>query len=236
MILESGGCYRSWVESCRALNADEDKARDFRARRYAFTHLLANHLIKNLPVSGDDQVIYAVYLAGKHSKPVYLGTSSEGRRRLWDLPIGESHHLSNTCPPEIWSKVQVLHWKRLLAETGHDIDELQKNVSEAFPEKSKFALKLIGMGIEFRFQQEIRPEINILTKRRQGGFKPVDFMGSKSIQAAIARRWIDGPVFNTLWTSWNNIQSEAESCPEIALVSRFGGILFPDRIFDLAKS
>ncbi|MCC6415439.1 MAG: hypothetical protein IT582_05990 [Opitutaceae bacterium] len=107
--------YRNWAESCRLLNADEKKARDFRARRYAFTHSLANELIRNLPAGGDDQVIYAVHLMGKHNQPVYLGTSSEGRRRLWDLPIGESHHLSNTYPPETWARVQILHWKRLLS-------------------------------------------------------------------------------------------------------------------------
>lgn len=232
MTLEPGGDYRSWAAVCRQLNADEDKARDFRARRYAFTHLLASHLIEHLPASGDDQVIYAVYLAGKHSKPVYLGASSEGRRRLWDLPIGESHHLSNTCPPETWARVQVLHWKRLLSETGHDLDELQKRVSEVFPEKSKSALKLIGMAIEFRFQQEIRPEINILTKRRQGGFKSVDFLGSKSLQAAIARRWIDGPIFSTLLTSWTAMQAEAENCRDTKWISPFGSVLFPDRVFD----
>lgn len=234
--MKLGVDYRSWVESCRSLNADEDKARDLRTRRYGFTRSLANHLVKNLPAYGDDQVIYAVHLTGQHSRPVYLGTSSEGHRRLWDLSIGESHHLSNTYPPEVWSKVQIMHWKQLLSAAGHDLGALQESVSKSFPEKSRFALKLIGMGIEFRFQQEIRPEINILAKRRQGGFRTVDFAGSQSIHAAIARQWIVGPIFDDLLRSWNDLQAEAKKCRETTLVAPFGSIVFPSRIFDLAHS
>ncbi|MCC6415440.1 MAG: hypothetical protein IT582_05995 [Opitutaceae bacterium] len=110
---------------------------------------------------------------------------------------------------------------------------MQKCLGESFPEKSKVTLKLIGMGIEFRFQQEFCPEINVLTKRRQGGFKAVNFVGSKSIQATIAREWIKDSVFDVLFASWNELQAEAARCAATSLVTPFGSIVFPGKIFDL---
>ena len=228
--MKIGVDYRRWAEACRALNADEDRARTFRTQRYAFTHALAELLVKDLPPAGDDQVIYAVHLSGRHPRPVYLGTSSEGRRRLWDLPVGESHHLSNTYPPEIWESVQVLHWKRVLTEHGHDLAGLQKAVGEQFNASPAEALKLIGMSIEFLFQKAVRPEINIRTKLRQGGFKEVDFSESKSRQAQIAHRRLD-PAFNDLTQAWSNLGKEARDCDKTIHSGRFGSVIFPSRVF-----
>lgn len=230
--MKPGVDYQAWVTCSRLLNANESKAREFRTRRYAFTHALANVLVKNLPKTGTDQVIYAVRLMGGHSKPVYLGSSSEGCRRLWDLPIGESHHLANTYPPEVWQTVQILHWRQLLVAKGHDLDALQRSVAKLCSARSKSTLELTGMGIEFRFQQETRPDMNMLTKRRDGGFKEVNPSRSKSRQAIVAREWITGRIYEDLWASWTGLQSAAEKFEGDSLVAPFGSMVFPGRIFD----
>ena len=57
-------------------------------------------------------IVSGVYLPG--TGLCYVGQTQEARRRLRDLPIGESHHLAMTAPPELWTRVIVVQWAELL--------------------------------------------------------------------------------------------------------------------------
>ena len=88
---------------------------------------------------------------GRLSRPIYPRTTSGGRRRLWNLPVGESHHLSSTYPPESRERIQVLHCRQVLTLEGYDLGSLEEQVSEYFPARPAEVIKLIGPGIEFLF-------------------------------------------------------------------------------------
>lgn len=223
--------YSEWVKMCRELTADEAKARAFRIHRYSFTHRLAGLLTAHLPAKGRDQVMYAVQLVGQHARPAYLGVSSEGRRRLWDLPVGESHHLSNTYPPEIWEQVRILHWRELLEGKGHDLSKVQEEVSKQFGVDAAHSMKLIGMGIEYLFQKGILPELNARTKLRAGGFKEVSFDGSLSRQASIAGKWLV-PMYPDLLEGWQELALAEQSDPRPVLLLSVptGSIVFPGNV------
>lgn len=222
--------YQRWAALCREVNADAERSRRFREQRYAFNHRLARHLVENLPARRRDQVIYAVHLAGDHPCPAYLGTSTEGHRRLWDLPVGESHHLSNTYPPETWERVTILHWRQVLMEESYDLTTLAAQVGEHFPVEPAEVMKLIGMGIEFLFQKETNPELNIRIKLRRGGFRKAGLDTSASRQALIARRWME-PLFPILWDHWQKLGAAAAGHAGPALHTPTGSVVFPTRIF-----
>ena len=222
--------YQSWAMLCREINSDAVKSRSFRENRYAFNHRLASRLVENLPERGLDQVIYAVHLTGDHPRPAYLGTSTGGHRRLCDLPVGESHHLSNTYPPETWERVQILHWRQVLDREGFDLRALEAQVAEHYPAKPGEALKLIGMGIEFMFQTETMPELNVRIKLGGGGFREVGLGRSGSRQALIAGRWMK-PIFPLLLDYWMRLQAEAGAYSGPAMHTQTGSVVFPAFIF-----
>ena len=62
------------------------------------------------PVS--DHAVYGVYVTG--AGLLYVGQTRDARRRLRDLPVGESHHLATTVPPETWERVLVIQWPALI--------------------------------------------------------------------------------------------------------------------------
>ena len=66
------------------------------------------------PVS--DHAVYGVYVTG--AGLLYVGQTRDARRRLRDLPVGESHHLATTVPPEIWERVLVIQWPALITHPG----------------------------------------------------------------------------------------------------------------------
>jgi hypothetical protein len=69
-----------------------------------------------MPVTGD--VLYGVYIAG--GGLLYVGQTHDAWRRLRDLPVGESHHLATTVPPETWERVAVVQWPELLDRVPHE--------------------------------------------------------------------------------------------------------------------
>jgi hypothetical protein len=65
-------------------------------RRYRFAHQVGRHL--TAPTDPDvpavaDHVVYGVCVTG--GGLIYVGQTADARRRLRDLPVGESHHLSH---------------------------------------------------------------------------------------------------------------------------------------------
>jgi hypothetical protein len=81
------------------------------------------------------------------------------------LAVGESHHLGNTFPPEIWSRVVVIEWPRL-----HAASAAIKRLSEP----------VVGLALEHRFQALLSPLANASRRTAAGGWRSVDWAGSRS--------------------------------------------------------
>ena len=101
-----------WLQAIRAMTATPDDAACYLDRRLRFTTEVARALSHDDPAL--DSLVYGVWLE-RHQSPIYVGQTIEGRRRLWDLPIGESHHLANSFPSETWDRVVVVYWEQMLA-------------------------------------------------------------------------------------------------------------------------
>lgn len=89
--------FARWRAALLDALASPDRILTWQDRRYRFAYQLGQLLTDNTaPVSG--HAIYGVYLAD--SVLLYVGQTRDARRRLRDLPVGESHHLATTVPPE----------------------------------------------------------------------------------------------------------------------------------------
>lgn len=176
----------SWQIALRALTNSTANARNWIDARYCFTSQVARQLVGPIAERESPAVIYAVWLEGDHEQPVYVGQSMEPARRLWDLPIGESHHLANSFPPEIWRVVAVEDW----ATSLRGQPELEARVFEQLAERGIDALAIrqtIALGVEFRLQQTLHPLINLRKKLRDGAWRNVDFERSRSAGAVVSR-------------------------------------------------
>jgi len=145
--------WRTAVEDALRSPADVMAWQD---RRYQFAYQVGQLLTSavdpaNRQVAG--HVLYGVTIAG--AGLVYIGQSADARRRLRDLPVGESHHLATTVPPEAWTRVLVVEWPTLLskipAAEARTIDGLGHDTC--------------GLALEHRLQLAYRP---VLSARRRG--------------------------------------------------------------------
>ncbi|MEV5661107.1 hypothetical protein [Streptomyces flaveolus] len=111
---EIEGLYLAWQESLRGLTASATALAHWQEQRYRFAHQVRRALLA-APFAGASAVVgpvlYGIYTA---AGLCYIGQTHEAERRLGDLPVGESHHLGNTLPPELWDRVIVLRWPALL--------------------------------------------------------------------------------------------------------------------------
>ena len=164
--------WERWTQSLSALTADPEARRHFRAQRFLHAYQIGSLLRQWVATSGGDRpIIYAVTLAD--DLPVYIGQTPEPSRRLYDLPIGESHHLANTFPPELWKRVIVLDWLSLVES---------KEGEAVLPDRDSTA---IGTAIELHFQRLYRPEMNMMRKSPAGSWVLRDLVSSRSRAASL---------------------------------------------------
>ena len=94
-----------WLYAIRCCTSSAESPRHFQELRFRFAHALATEL--TTATKGGSKVLgpalYGVCLTG--TGPLYVGQTTQAERRLRALPIGESHHLANTFPPEVWDRV-----------------------------------------------------------------------------------------------------------------------------------
>src|SRR5215470_2068317 len=90
-----------WRAAMRDALVSPERVLAWQDRRYRFAHQVGEFLTN-----------YGVYVAG--AGLLYVGQTGDAKRRLRDLPVGESHHLATTVPPEIWERVIVVQWPDLL--------------------------------------------------------------------------------------------------------------------------
>lgn len=153
-----------WRHALLELTVNEKAASSWRRDRYAFAHRLGATLAggdATIPrISGF--VLYGVWL---NWGLVHVGQTGEAQRRLRDLAVGESHHLANTFPPEIWSRVVVIEWPRLQAA-----DAVIERLSEP----------VVGLALEHRLQASLSPLANASRRTAEGGWRSVDWATSSS--------------------------------------------------------
>ncbi|TDB74831.1 hypothetical protein [Micromonospora sp. KC721] len=122
---------------------------------------------------------------------LYVGQTLEAERRLRDLPVGESHHLANTFPPEIWHKVLVVAWPKL---------------AEAQPLAEKVAPDVVGLALEHLLQAKLHPLTNSERRTPDGGWRQVAWETSRSRGARTAHEVID--LFEAVHKIWNQAATQ----------------------------
>ncbi len=175
-----------WRQSLLELTSTEEAAYAWRQHRYAFAHRLGMALVGGdrsaLPTSGS--VVYGVWL---NWGLIYVGQTGEAQRRLRDLPVGESHHLANTFPPEIWSRVIVIEWPQLTTARA-TIERLSEPI--------------VGLALEHRLQASLTPLANASRRKPDGGWRAVTWSKSQS-RAARAAMEID-ELYESVMVVWTS--------------------------------
>ncbi|WP_158887026.1 hypothetical protein [Amycolatopsis anabasis] len=155
------------------------------------------------------QVVYGVWLRWGL---LYVGQTANAERRLRDLPVGESHHLANTFPPEIWHRVVVVAWPRL-PEAAHLPSTIDPNAA--------------GLALEYRLQAWLRPLVNASRRTTEGGWRDVNWQKSRSTGARAAGQ-IDG-LFAAVQRAW---QKAATSGPNATERSGIWRVVSPSDLLD----
>lgn len=207
----------SWRQSLLALTNSAESAEEFLDQRLLFTTAVAWALTKGEIGSA---LLYGVWLQG-HDAPIYIGQTLEGKRRLWDLPIGESHHLSNSFPPEIWSRVVVVDWMSLLSnDFKSSPEEMLATQRDQFPH----AAMAVGLALEHLLQKRFRPLFNQRKKKRDGRWRMVDWNSSKSIAARASVHVVK--LFERVLLHWEQLASVPAEDTGCTVVDH-GRVVFP---------
>ena len=173
----------NWLAALLGATRDEAAATSWLDTRFTFTSRVATKLCEPIRGKAGTHVVYAVWLRGQHQRPVYIGQSADPLRRLNDLPIGESHHLSNSFPAEIWERVLVVDWESMVPDKESLAQSL---VANGLHSSTKLPMDIVGLGIEFHLQQSISPMFNARKKLRGGSWRQTDFTKSGSLGAKAA--------------------------------------------------
>lgn len=139
-------------------------------RRYSFAYRVGQLLV-DVPLGGipmTDHVLYGVYVAG--GQLVYVGQTGKARRRLRDLPVGESHHVAATIPPEIWERVVVVQWPVLIDQ----ISDSERRTAERLERET------CGLALEYLLQVKYRPVMAMRRRLTTGGWVPRNIEASRS--------------------------------------------------------
>lgn len=162
-------------------------------RRYNFAYKVGQLLVGTPPGRGPvtDHVIYGIYVEG--GGLVYIGQTADAKRRLRDLPVGESHHLATTVPPEIWERIIVVQWPSLLnqisSEERRAVEELQ--------------MSTCGLAMEYLLQVAYRPVMTARRRSTKGGWSARNIDSSHSQGAAASLRLPE--LFSQVQTHWHEL-------------------------------
>ncbi|MEV6241261.1 hypothetical protein [Lentzea sp. NPDC051838] len=168
-----------WWHAMRDVAATKATSLAWREHRYKFAHLLAGKLVEGLR----GPAVYGVWLQWGL---LYVGQTLEAERRLKDLVIGESHHLANTYPPEIWHHVVVVSWSEL---------------PEAADVVDAFGHKAVGEGLEHRLQEALEPLANASRRTSYGTWRDVNWRTSRSLGARTGVHLDD--LYGAVLDVWN---------------------------------
>jgi hypothetical protein len=208
--------FRLWLGAMLAALATPDDVMAWQDRRYRFAYQVGKHLTSAAGArvaAVADHVVYGVYVTG--GGLIYVGQSADARRRLRDLPVGESHHLATTVPPETWDRVVVVQWPDLLP--GIPASEAQS--------AAQFGHKTCGLAIEHLLQITYRPVMTTRRRSTAGGWTPrrIDTSNSRGALAST-----DLPVlFRAVQEVWDNLAHATPSHGQAAVYMPAGRVVFP---------
>ena len=214
-----GDAYAAWRVSLTVLTGGLRELEAWQDQRYKFAHrvgeLLAAEHSGQEPVTGP--VLYGVYLAG--TGLAYVGQTEQSGRRLRDLPIGESHHLANTVPPEIWERVVVLQWPNVL---GCLPFQEQQHAIELGP-------KICGLVLEHQIQLHEQPPLNSRRRQRDGQWRRRQLAESRSLGAVHAGNLPN--LYERVQEAWDELAgAETPADAEPVHLSAFGRAVFPSAL------
>jgi hypothetical protein len=192
--------FECWRSSLSKLTKSADQARAWRERRSSFAYRLGEVLTG--PAGSRPALmgpaLYGVFLPWGL---LYVGLTLNAQRRLRDLPVGESHHLANTYPPEIWDRVVVVSWAQLPQSTQL---------------VGQFGEDQVGLGLEHLIQVWAHPLANSARRTSAGGWVPVVRENSASRGARVANQL--GELADTvkdLWLRALDPQTHVEALPQV---------------------
>ena len=211
--------YTAWHSALKELTGDQQRFDSWRKQRYAFAHRVGTLLTEAHPPTpvATGPALYGVYLAG--TGLCYVGQTQEAKRRLRDLPIGESHHLAVTVPPELWTRVIVVQWAELLAPAVGDHDWAITN------------MKTCGEALEYLLHCHFHPPINCHARTTGGSYRERPPENSKS-KAAISSASFSH-LFKVVLGAWSDLEAIAAPAPDnerIADYSSYGRVIFPSAL------
>jgi hypothetical protein len=198
--------YEAWLRALRDLTADAERLAAWRDQRNAFAHRLGTALTEPHPPAptATGPALYGVYLPT--TGLCYIGQTKESERRLRDLPIGESHHVGMTVPPELWSRVIVIQWRQLLPL----VPAAERGLANEDPETC-------GKALEHLMICERHPVINSYA-RRNGQFRARSPERSQSTGARAAPNFPG--LFKAVLTSWTDLELAPTDSPHYSTSGR----------------
>jgi hypothetical protein len=209
----SNTAFEEWRRALQLLTSGENEAQAWRRNRYRFAHRLGEALVGMVdggpPITGP--AVYGVWLEWGL---LYVGQTLEAERRLRDLAIGESHHLANTFPPEIWHRVVLIAWP-LLPGAATLTPGLGQGV--------------IGLALEHRLQSWLKPLANASQRTRSGGWREVNWQTSRSRGARHSEQ-IDG-LFHAVQRVWMDAAGQTAGTESRTEVFR---VIFPGEMLSEA--
>lgn len=186
--------FARWRAAMLDALASPDRILAWQDRRYLFAHQVGQLLTAAPPSGGaavDGHVVYGVYVGD--GVLLYVGQTRDAKRRLRDLPVGESHHLAMTVPPETWERVIVVQWPRLLAH----IPESEARAAE------RLGHDVCGLAIEHLLQVTYRPVMAARRRSSAGNWSERRIELSRS-RGAISSSQFTG-LFGAVRAVWDRL-------------------------------
>jgi hypothetical protein len=150
---------------------------------------------------------------------LYIGQTGDAKRRLRDLPVGESHHLATTVPPETWERVVVVQWPVLLASTSPQ----QALVAE------RLGLPTCGLAMEHLLQVAYMPVMTARRRSTRGGWNMRQPALSNSRGAASSVQFAE--LFEAVRVAWDTLAMAASPADgEPIAHTDVGRVVFPQAL------
>lgn len=221
MADQHGDAYHAWRASLYALISDAPRLARWQEQRFQFAHQVGELLTKPYADSPatTGPVLYGVFLSG--ARLCYVGQTQEAGRRLRDLPVGESHHLANTVPPELWERVVVLRWPDLLSKApAHE----QRTATD-------LGFDVCSLVLEYLLQVKTSPPLNSRRRNRDGDWRPRNHAQSRS-RGAIHSHALPC-LWQLTWMAWQDLATSPNPVNgELLITTSAGRVAFPATSLD----